>query len=258
MILLRDTDKLEIVLAGAITTSQAVLYAAFADMAEDASSFAPGASNGLTNGTTAVDWVSAPAADLVRQIKYLSLYNNDTASITATVRIDDGTNERILTKFTLSAGERAAYVDGAGFQVFDATGAPKGSAVSSVNGEYGSVRTPCDFIVAISDETTNITTGTAKITFRATRAMTITSIVATLATASSSGNPAFDVNKNGSSVFSTTVTIDSGEKTSATAATPAVISGGSFVMAAGDEITVDVDTAGTGAKGAKIAFIGTY
>jgi len=59
-------------------------------------------------------------------------------------------------------------------------------------------------------------------------------------------------------VFSTTLTIDSGEKTSETAATAAVLSGGSLSIAADDEITIDIDTAGTGAKGAKIAFVGTY
>jgi len=118
--------------------------------------------------------------------------------------------------------------------------------------------TPCDFMVAISDETTAITIGAGKLTFRATRAMTITKIKASLSTSSSSGNPAFDVNKNGVSVFSTTLTIDSGEKTSETAATAAVLSGGSLSIAADDEITIDIDTAGTGAKGAKIAFVGTY
>lgn len=113
---------------------------------------------------------------------------------------------------------------------------------------------PYDLVVAISDETTNITTGVAKVTFRAPRAITLTKIKASLSTSSSSGNPAFDVNKNGVSMFSTTLTVDSGEKTSETAATPAVLS--STTIAADDEITIDIDTAGTGAKGAKITFLG--
>lgn len=115
---------------------------------------------------------------------------------------------------------------------------------------------PCDFIVAISDESTALTTGTAKVTFRATRAMTLTKIKASLSTASSSGNPAFDVKKNGVSVFSTALTIDATEKTSETAATAAVLS--TTAIAADDEITIDITVAGTGAKGAKIGFVGTY
>ena len=108
--------------------------------------------------------------------------------------------------------------------------------------------------VAISDETTAITTGTAKVTFRMPFAMTLTAVRASLSTASSSGNPAFDVNEAGASIFSTTLTIDANEKTSTTAATPAVIS--DTTLADDAEITIDIDTAGTGAKGAKITLLG--
>lgn len=106
------------------------------------------------------------------------------------------------------------------------------------------------FSFAISDETTAITTGTAKITFRAPYACTMTAVRASLSTASTSGNPTFDINKNGVSMLSTTLSIDANEKTSVTAATAAVISTSS--IADDDEITIDIDTAGTGAKGAKI------
>ena len=105
--------------------------------------------------------------------------------------------------------------------------------------------------VALSDETTAITTGVGKITFRAPFDMTLYQIPrASLSTASSSGNPAIDINKNGTTIFSTTLTIDSGEKTSTTAATAAVLSTTTF--ADDDEITMDIDTAGTGATGLKV------
>jgi len=105
--------------------------------------------------------------------------------------------------------------------------------------------------IALSDETTSITTGVSKITFRAPFAMTLTQIPrASLSIVSSSGNPAIDINKNGVSIFSTTLTIDANEKTSVTAATAAVMSTTTF--ADDDEISMDVDTAGTGAKGLKV------
>jgi hypothetical protein len=110
-------------------------------------------------------------------------------------------------------------------------------------------------MIAVSDETTAITTGTAKVTFRMPWAMTVTAVRASLTTASSSGNPAFDINENGVSILSTTLTIDATEKTSTTAATPAVISDSSLADDA--EITIDIDTAGTGAKGLKVYIIGT-
>lgn len=111
------------------------------------------------------------------------------------------------------------------------------------------------FIIAISDETTSITTGVAKVTFRMPFAMTLTAVRASLSTASSSGLPTFDINKNGTTILSTKLTVDANEKTSVTAATAAVISVSS--LASDDEITIDVDTAGTGAKGAKVTLIGT-
>jgi hypothetical protein len=109
--------------------------------------------------------------------------------------------------------------------------------------------------VACSDEATALTTGTAKVTFRMPYAMTLTAVRASLSTASSSGLPAIDINEAGVSIFSTTLTIDAGEKTSTTAATPAVVSDANLADDA--EITVDIDTAGTGAKGLKITLIGT-
>lgn len=108
--------------------------------------------------------------------------------------------------------------------------------------------------VAISDETTAITTGTAKVTFRMPFAFTLTEVRASLATASSSGTPTFDINEAGSTILSTKLTIDANEKTSTTAATPAVIS--DAVLADDAEMTIDIDTAGTGAKGAKVTLIG--
>ena len=110
-------------------------------------------------------------------------------------------------------------------------------------------------VVAVSDESTAITTGTAKVTFRMPFAMTLTEIPrGSLSTASSSGNPAIDINEAGASIFSTTLTIDVNEKTSTTAATAAVLS--DTALADDAEITIDIDTAGTGAKGLKVYLIG--
>jgi hypothetical protein len=106
------------------------------------------------------------------------------------------------------------------------------------------------FTVALSDETTAITTGTAKITFRTPYACTLTEVRASLSTASSSGLPTFDINENGTSILSTKLTIDANEKTSTTATTPVVIS--DSALADDAEITIDIDVAGTEAKGAKI------
>ncbi len=109
---------------------------------------------------------------------------------------------------------------------------------------------------AASDETTALTTGTAKVTFRLPHAMTLTGVRASLTTAQTSGSIfTVDINENGTSVLSTKLTIDNNEKTSVTAATPAVIS--DSVLADDSEITIDIDQIGDGtAKGLKITLIG--
>jgi hypothetical protein len=109
--------------------------------------------------------------------------------------------------------------------------------------------------IAISDETTALTTGTAKVTFRMPYAMTVTAVRLSLTTVSSSGTPTVDINEAGTTILSTKLTCDASEKTSTTAATAAVIS--DTALADDAEITLDIDTAGTGATGAKVWIIGT-
>jgi hypothetical protein len=106
--------------------------------------------------------------------------------------------------------------------------------------------------VVISDETTSITTGTAKVTMQMPYAFRLKQVKAGLSTASSSGTPTFDVNVNAVSVFTTRPTIDANETTSDTAAAPSVLTSTPIFIAAGDTLTFDIDVAGTGAKGAKI------
>ena len=111
--------------------------------------------------------------------------------------------------------------------------------------------------IACSDETTALTAGTAKITFRIPYAMTLTEVRANLNTAQTSGSVfTVDINENGSSILSTKLTIDNTEKTSTTASTSAVISDSSLADDA--EITIDIDQVGDGtAKGLKLTLIGT-
>ena len=116
---------------------------------------------------------------------------------------------------------------------------------------------PASIVVACSDETTALTVGTGKVTFRMPHAMTLAAVRASLTTAQSSGNIfTVDINEGGTSILSTKLTIDNTESTSTTAATAAVISDSSLADDA--KITIDIDQVGDGtAKGLKVALIGT-
>jgi hypothetical protein len=116
---------------------------------------------------------------------------------------------------------------------------------------------PVEIQLAASDETTALTTGTAKVTFRMPHAMTLTSVRASLTTAQTSGLVVkVDINQNGSSVLGTTLSIDNTEKTSVTATFPATITTSALTDDA--EITIDIDQIGDGtAAGLKVTIIGT-
>lgn len=112
------------------------------------------------------------------------------------------------------------------------------------------------FIIPCSDETTALTTGTAKATFRMPYGFVLSDIRASLSTAQASGNIfTVDVNANGTSVLTTKLTVDNGEKTSVTAATPKVVSAYGIIDDA--EVTVDIDQIGDStAKGLKVNLVG--
>lgn len=130
-------------------------------------------------------------------------------------------------------------------------------SVSSVNGDTGVVLVLAPIIVAASDESSPISAGTAKVTFRMPYAMTLTEIPRASLTQEQSSGSIFtvDINESGSSILSTKLTIDNTEKTSTTATTPAVLS--DFSLANDAEITIDVDQIGDGtAEGLKVTLIG--
>ena len=112
------------------------------------------------------------------------------------------------------------------------------------------------FIIAASDETTALSTGTAKATFRMPYAFTLTGVRASVGTAPVGSVITVDINEAGSSILSTKITIDAGEKTSTTAATAPVIS--DSALADDAEITIDIDTVGSSTAGAglKVTLIG--
>jgi hypothetical protein len=159
---------------------------------------------------------------------------------------------------TASASNRGALSSGDWTTFNGKFNTPSGTTSQYVRGDGSLASLPFELVVAASDETTALTAGTAKITFRMPRAVTLTAVRASLTTAQASGNIfTVDINEGGTSILSTKLTIDNTEKTSTTAATPPVIS--DTALADDAEITIDIDQIGNGtATGLKVALIGTY
>lgn len=144
----------------------------------------------------------------------------------------------IRTTTSFIYGPKAAGTWPSGVSIIGATGPPARVAVGG----------------ALSDESTSLTTGTAKLTFRLPYNFDLDDVITNINTVSSSGLVTVDVNVSGSTILSTKCSIDQGEKTSVTAATPRVMS--RTALDNDEEVTVDIDAAGTGAKGLKVWLIG--
>lgn len=216
-------------------------------------------------GTTTITSLGTESAGISKQLRFAgalilthsaSLYLIGAANITTVAEdcawfLSLGSGNWKMTGYS-----RALTTSVTASQISDSTASGRALlTAASAAAQVALLPIPYDIVVAISDESTAITTGTAKVTIRAPRAMTLSTVLGSLNTVSSSGIPTFDVNVNGATILSTKLTIDVSEKTSTTAAVPVVLSG--TAIALDDEITFDIDVAGTGAKGAKIVLKGT-
>jgi hypothetical protein len=131
------------------------------------------------------------------------------------------------------------------------------AATAFATAAQGTNANKCELIIAVSDETTNLTTGNAKVTFRMPFAMTVTKVKADVNTAPVGSAIQVDINEAGASILSTIISIDASTTTSESAGTPPVIS--DSALADNAEIKIDIDQVGssTAGKGLKITLIGT-
>ena len=123
------TRKLQLILAGAITTTQPDVVVSYSDAT--ASAYTGGSQVSVGNSTTAVDICAAPAASTVRDVDHLTVRNNDTVAMTVTVRLNDNATLYKLVSIALAVGDTLEYAHAAGWRVMDAMGNIKQSTVSS-------------------------------------------------------------------------------------------------------------------------------
>ena len=131
IILSETTDKLDLVLDGAITTNQLPCMTSWRD--RTSTTFIAGRSLKNTNNTTDIAIASGPGTSTQRIIDFISVYNNDTANATVTIKFDANGTEYIIFKATLAPTERIEYQEGIGFKVFASTGAVKQSINQGAN-----------------------------------------------------------------------------------------------------------------------------
>lgn len=114
--------------------------------------------------------------------------------------------------------------------------------------------TTAQFDIKVISDTAVLTTGDGQFIFAIPldlNGRNLTTVAAYVTTVSSSGIPTVQIRNvtQTADMLTTKITIDASEFTSYTAATPAMIDTANDDVATGDRIAVDVDVAGTGAKG---------
>lgn len=115
MIVLTDTDELQMVLAGSVTTNQLQCFSSWRD--RTSTTFTADNTPVNSNNNTDVALVPAPAAGVQRIVDLVNIYNRDTVAQTVTVKVDLSGTEYILIQTVLNAGETLTYVEGAGWSV---------------------------------------------------------------------------------------------------------------------------------------------
>jgi hypothetical protein len=205
---------------------------------------------GTNDITASIEGLPTLTAYSHGQVYRIKIVNTNTSG-TVNLSIDGLTNTSVVdfTGVSLPVGG----LNGGSLYDFIYLGAPDNHfRVLSTLGT-GVVTDPLCF--ALSDETTAITTGT-KVTFRMPHAMTVSAVYGELNTASSSGNVVFDIHESGTTILGNKITIDQGEEDSQDAGTLPTIADANIAFRA--KMTFDIDSNGSGAKGAKVCMVGSH
>lgn len=124
MYLSATNQKIEVVLGGAVTTTQVTCIASYQDITSAGMTLPQLSNQTLTNDTTAVDLVGSPSASTTRQVVYMSIYNSDTATATVTVQKDVGGTNYVIISQVLTAGSLLEWSRESGWVVTESTTAP--------------------------------------------------------------------------------------------------------------------------------------
>lgn len=138
--------KLQLILGGAVATSQLPVTVSYSD--KTAAAYTGATQLSTSNGATAVDICNAPAAATVRDIDYLSVRNADTAPAAVTLRLNDNGTLHPIVVVTLAVGDHLAYTHGSGWEVRDSVGTVKITLGGVVNITGGTITGITDLAVA--------------------------------------------------------------------------------------------------------------
>jgi hypothetical protein len=241
-----DTSEIELTLSVGHELTADIAASSIDESKLDAS---VNASLDLADSASQVDW-AASGAGTIDPSNYTdtdTVYDDTAIQAAVALNTAKTTNANHTgdvtgsTALTISAGA----VD---IAMLSATGTASGSTYLQGDNTWG---TPLEaLMIAGSGTTTDLVAGTLVETYRVPYAFVVQDARISLTTAPTGSVVTVDFKVDGVSMFSTLLTIDATEKTSTTAATPAVLTTPSLVIADDAEITIHVTTIGATLAGA--------
>ena len=102
--------NLQAVLAAAVAANQPETHVSYTIYNAKGTDSKPSLYRSALNNTSDVNILAAPTVQgTVFEVTEVIIYNKDTLPVTVTVKTDDGTTERIITKQTLNTTEALMY-----------------------------------------------------------------------------------------------------------------------------------------------------
>jgi hypothetical protein len=125
-VILDTTWALQVVLGGAVTTNELEVMVDYIVHTPSGVTATPATSQAASSGASDVTILAAPTKSAEsREPIRVSIYNKDTVNATPTVKLDNGTTERIVIKAVLATLETLHFEKGRGWYSTDANGAIK-------------------------------------------------------------------------------------------------------------------------------------
>ena len=117
MIITNTNEVIEIVLGGNVASTQASFLCSYNEISS--TTITPYETNGTSNNTTAVTIMGSPSASNQRQVREINIRNNDTASITLSVRYNNTSVTRLIYRVVLQPNETLLYSQDTGWYIND-------------------------------------------------------------------------------------------------------------------------------------------
>jgi hypothetical protein len=121
MLLKTTSEVLEIDLAGAADPEMHT-FISYVDVSRLNGTEKLGSQDGTSADTTDTTILAAPGADTDRVVKQIMVFNDDNASATITIQLNDGSALKTLFRAATAAGDLIQWTPNSGWQVISSTG----------------------------------------------------------------------------------------------------------------------------------------